>query len=95
MEIRYSKHILLRLKMRGIPYELPRVVYEKAKQRFKDTETDLEIAVLRTSYLGKQRDIAVTYRTYSAYILLITIHPLKSGQLENRVRLGRWKEIHN
>lgn len=93
MEIKYSKHLLVRLKMRGIPYELPRIVYEEGRRCFKDTETDLEIKILHTFYFGKQRDIALTYRAYSTHVLLITIHPLKSGQLENRIRSGRWKEI--
>lgn len=85
--------MLVRLKMRGIPYELPRIVYEEGRRRFKDTETDLEIAILRTLYFGKHREVALTYRTYSTYVLLITIHPLKSGQLKNRISSGRWKKV--
>lgn len=92
MEIRYSNHLLVRLKMRGIPYELPRIVYQRTRRRFYDVQSDLEIAVLLVMYLGKRRHAAVAYRVYPAYVLLITIHPLKPRQLENRIASGRWKE---
>lgn len=93
MEVRYSKHLEVRLKMRGLSYDLPRIVFERAEKRFRDSLSGLDAAVLRTKYFGKRRDIMVAYRAYRNYILLITIHPLKPGQLENRVRSGRWKEI--
>ena len=93
MAIRYSNHLLVRLKMRGIPYELPRIVYQNAIRRFLDTQSDLFIAVLRTAYFGKRHEVAVVYRKDAGDILLITIHPLKSNQLTNRTRSGRWKEI--
>ncbi|MBI2121941.1 MAG: hypothetical protein HYT98_02355 [Candidatus Sungbacteria bacterium] len=93
MEVRYSQHLEIRLTMRGIPHELPRIVYENAKRRFHDTDSDLDIAVLRTAFYGRQRDVVVAYRIYSDYVLLITIHPLKEGQFENRIRSGRWTEI--
>lgn len=93
MEIRYSKHLLLRLNIRGIPEELPRFVYGKARRRFLDAETGLRIAIMRVRLYGKMRHIAVSYRPYGDTILLVTIHPLKAHQLENRITSGRWKEI--
>ena len=93
MEVRYSKHLMVRLEMRGIPYELPRIIYDRAKRKFYDTQSNLEIAVLRTKYFSKFHDITVAYRKYQDYILLITIHPLKRHQVENRIRSGRWKQL--
>lgn len=93
MEIRYSNHLLVRLKMRGIRYELPRLVYQNAARHFHDIQSDLRIAVFRTEYFGKRREVMVAYRVYSSYVLLITIHPLKPNQLENRIRSGRWKQF--
>ena len=93
MEIQYSDHLLVRLKMRGIPQELPRIVYQKAERRFYDTQSELEIAVLQTKYFGKSRPIMVAYRSHPNHVLLITIHPLKVNQLENRIESGRWEEI--
>ena len=93
MQIRYSKHLVLRIKMRGIPYELPRIVYMMARRHFRDVPSDLKIAAYRTEYSGKLRELALTYRAYPSHILLVTIHPLKPNQLENRIRSGRWEEI--
>ncbi len=79
--------------MRGIPEELPRIVYERAQKRFFDVQSGLEIAVLRTLFNAKVRDVAVAHRKDADTVLLVTVHPLKSGQLENRIRSGRWKKI--
>lgn len=94
MEIRYSRHLEVRLEMRGIPYELPRIVFQNASRRFYDAHSNLNSAILRVEYFGKKRDIAVAYRVCATYVLLVTIHPLKANQSENRLRSGRWKEIH-
>ncbi len=79
--------------MRGIPYELPRIVYIRARRRFHDVQSDLDIAVHRTEYCGKLRELALTYRSHPSHILLITIHPLKPNQLQNRIQSRRWQEI--
>lgn len=79
--------------MRGIPYELPRIIYIHARRHFRDMQSDLEIAVYRTEYSGRVRELAITYRIYSLHVLLITIHPLKPNQLNNRIRSGRWREM--
>lgn len=93
MEIRYSKHLLTRLRIREIPETLPRLIMVKARRRFFDTETDLEIAVARAKFAGKLREVMVAYRRDGDDMLLITIHPLKLHQLKNRIASGRWKPI--
>ncbi|MEK7187350.1 MAG: hypothetical protein AAB691_00710 [Patescibacteria group bacterium] len=93
MTIRYSDHLRVRITMRGIPENMPRIVFSRAERKFYDTATGLHIALSRMRYFGKLRDLAVTYREEDGDILLITIHPLKAGQLENRLRSGRWKLI--
>lgn len=93
MEIRYSGHLKLRLKMRGIPEDMPRIIFLRARKRFLDMATNLEIAVLLTDYLGKRRQVAVAYRKEGNITRLITIHPLKLRQLDNRLRSGRWKAL--
>lgn len=93
MEIRFSEHLLVRLAMRGIPQNVPQDIVRTARRRFFDAQSHLEIAVAKKRLYGRMRDLAVTYRRESNYILLITIHPLKSGQLENRARSRRWIPI--
>ena len=91
MKIRYSGHLLTRLRMRDIPEHIPRLVYGKATRRFFDTETGHAIAVSHIAFFGKERDVAVTYREDHGEVLLITIHPLKQNQIDNRLKTGRWK----
>jgi len=41
----------------------------------------------------KNNDIMVPYRHEDVDIKLLTIHPLKEGQKENRIQSGRWRKI--
>ena len=80
--------------MREIPYGLPKVVFERGEQRCYDMKEEVEIAILRASLYGRKREIMIAYRREKTYIVFITIHPLKKGQLKNRLASGRWKLIH-
>jgi hypothetical protein len=91
--IQYSRHLALRLKLRGIPHTLPRLVYQSAKRRFLDRATGLRIAVRTAPLRGKRREIAVVYEEKNGKVLLITIHPLKVHQVKNRVESGRWQLV--
>lgn len=93
MEIRYSQHLLQRLLLRQINTSLPRQIFENANERFEDTETGHFIAVGRETLYGKQRDIMVAYHSAGTNVKLLTIHPLKEGQKEQRVASGRWRRI--
>ena len=93
MQIKYSRHIESRLALRKIEYDLPRRIYENAEERFRDTETGHTIAVMRAALYGKERDIMVAYRYVDADVKLLTIHPLKVGQMKNRIQSGRWRKI--
>ncbi len=93
MQIKYSKHIETRIALRKIEYDLPKRIYENAKERFTDTETGHTIAVMQAVLYDKERDIMVAYKHEDEDVKLLTIHPLKEGQKENRIRSGRWREI--
>jgi len=93
MQIKYSRHIETRIAMRKIEYSLPQRIYENAKEQFVDTETGHTIAVMKSVLYGKERDIMVAYRHEDADVKLLTIHPLKEGQKENRIQSGRWRKI--
>ena len=90
MQIKYSRHIETRLILRKIEHDLPKHIVETAKERFIDTETGHTIAVMKAVIYGKERDIMVAYRHEDANVKLLTIHPLKEGQKENRIASGRW-----
>ena len=92
-EITYSQHLEFRLKLRLMPRELPRTIYQESEERYLDIVTGLNIAVGVADYQGKMRELAVAFRKDNNRINLITIHPLKSNQKLRRVILGRWRKI--
>ncbi|MBI5055913.1 MAG: hypothetical protein HZB61_04780 [Nitrospirae bacterium] len=93
MQIKYSRHIETRMALRNIEYDLPKVIYESAEERFLDTESGHTIAIKKVKIYGKERDVMVAYRHEDAEVKLLTIHPLKEGQKENRIQSGRWRKI--
>ena len=86
-------HIEIRIAMRKIEYNLPKEIFKNAEERFIDEETGHTIAVKKAVLYGKERDIMVAYRHEDIDIKLLTIHPLKEGQKENRIQSGRWRKI--
>ncbi len=93
MEIKYSKHIKTRIELRKIDYNLPKMIFENAEERFIDTETGHTIAVSNVMMYSKDRDVMVAYNFEGENVKLLTIHPLKEGQKENRIKSGRWRRI--
>lgn len=93
MELQYTEHLKLRMKLRDIPYAMPKKVYEEAEERYYDTSTSYHIAIKKLNYAGKIRTMAVTYNKHGNKIEIITIHPIKEGQKEKRISSGRWMRI--
>ena len=93
MKVLYTDHIKNRLKLRKIEYDLPKKIFEQAKERYLDKETGHSIAIMKTVFCGKIKEIMVAYVTEEDDVKLLTIHPLKAGQKENRIKSGRWREI--
>jgi len=93
LQAKYSKHLKTRIKLRNIDYELPQQIFEEAKERFVDTETGHTIAVSNVIIYGKRRDVMVAYNYEEGDVNLLTIHPLKEKQKENRIKSGRWRRL--
>ncbi len=93
MKVLYTDHIKNRLGLRKIEYDLPKEIFEQAKERYLDKETGHSIAVMRAVFCGKIKEIMVAYVIEQADVKLLTIHPLKAGQKENRIESGRWRKI--
>ncbi len=92
MRVKYSTHLENRLVLRKIPRDLPLRIFEQADERFIDEETGNYIAVKRVEILGKERDMIVVYDQKGEEVEIITIHPLKESQKENRLQSGRWRK---
>jgi len=50
MEIKYTAHLEFRLKIRNIPYDLPRKIFEVAQERYYDTITKHFIAIHQAKF---------------------------------------------
>jgi hypothetical protein len=93
MNIKYSKHIQIRLALRKIDHDLPRQIFEEATERYADTETGHTIAVGKALLYEKERDVMVAYTFEGEDVKLLTIHPLQEGQKGNRIKSGRWRKL--
>lgn len=82
-----------RLILRGISHDLPYQVYEQSDERYYDIETGHTVATMSTIIYGKMREVMVAYDIEEQTVRLLTIHPLKQGQKENRVKSGRWRRL--
>jgi hypothetical protein len=89
--IEYSKHLETRLKLRGIDRHLPRRIFDESQARYLDCETGYGVAVMSVQLAGKTRDVMIAYENRENAVTIITIHPLKAGQVDNRVAKGRWR----
>ena len=74
--------------MRRIDRNLAEKIFEQAQERYLDTATGHLIAVMNIDLYNKQRDVMIAYITDEKRTKLLTIHPLKYGQKENRILSG-------
>jgi len=93
MRIIYTSHLEFRLKIRNIPYDLPRKVFQQTKERYYDTLTKHYIAIHEVEFEGKNREVALTYDKEKDFIAIITLHPIKLYQKQSRINSGRWKKL--
>jgi hypothetical protein len=93
METIYSEHLLHRLVLRKIDQGLPRMIFEQSVEHYDDKEKGHRIALIEADLYGKLREVMVAYVIEGDCAKLLTIHPLKEGQKENRIVSGRWRRI--
>ena len=92
-DIHYSKHLQTKLTLRNIPVELATDIYRDADERFSDKQTGYMVAVKQVEIYGHQREVMIAYEEEGETVVIITVHPLKKGQKENRVVTGRWVKL--
>lgn len=80
--------------LRKIEYDLPRKIFEQSDERYFDKETGYSVATMKVEIYNKTREVMVAYVVEGETAKLLTIHPLKEGQKENRVNAGRWRKLH-
>ena len=92
MRIDYTAHLEFRLKIRDIPHDLPRKIFQQAREHYYDNLTNHYIAVHKIEIGGKIREMALTYDKEKDLVELITVHPIKPYQKQSRIISGRWKK---
>ena len=92
-EICYAEHLELRIKLRDLPYSLPKIIYQTVRERYFDAETQKLIALKHVKYKGKVREFMVAYIEDEERALIITIHPLKEHQKLSRIKSDRWRVL--
>jgi len=93
MKIKYSDHIINRMQLRKIEHGLPKKIVIESNERYIDSETGHTIALMVVDLYNKNREVMVAYIVEENSAKLLTIHPLKQGQKENRIKSGRWRRI--
>jgi len=93
LKITYSKHLEQRLSLRGIDYNLPKRVFLESHDKYIDLENGHFIAVMQVELYNKPREVMTAYVAEEDIARLLTIHPLKMGQKENRIKSGRWRRL--
>ena len=92
-KVYYTSHLKLRIRLRSIPQYLPKRIYQESRERYYDRETSHYIAIKEVEFKGKVRDMAITYTETSERIEIITVHPLRTYQKHQRIKIGRWKRL--
>ncbi len=93
MILKYSEHLENRLKLRKIDYDLPVTIIEQSTERYYDQETKYYVAIMEVNLYNKKRNVMVAFDYEDDVVKLLTIHPIKEGQKENRIINGRWRKV--
>ena len=89
-KINYTEHLKLRLKIRKIPKNYPKLIYKNPGQTFYDAYEDNLIAVKKLKYNDKLRNMMIAFEKEGKVINILTIHPITDEKIRNRVLNKRW-----
>lgn len=88
--IEYRPHLKLRLELRKIPEDYPRIIYQTPEQKYYDVTEKYYIAIKKLRYNKKMRSMMIAYEPKGQVIEIITIHPIEEEKIINRLVRGRW-----
>ena len=93
VKVKYTTHLKVKMVVRGVPKDLPAIVFHEAEGRFRDGTTGHYVALKEASYSGKRRLIMVAYDIKDDVVEIITVHPIGGRQVEARINSGRWIRV--
>ncbi len=88
--VRFTDHLKVRLHIRRVPEDYPRLVYQEPEERYYDTEEGRFIAIKRLFYNGKVRPMMIAYEEGDSVAVIVTIHPMTEEKIVNRLIRARW-----
>ncbi len=86
----YTSHLELRLKIRKIPYDYPKIIFNQPEQKFFDTAEKTYISIKKLKYSKRERLMMIAYERKNNTVEIITIHPIKEEKIINRTISRRW-----
>jgi hypothetical protein len=89
----YTSHLEFRLEKRQISADIPSRIYRDSKERYYDSATGHTIAIGRLDYSGREREVMIAYDEFEDRIEIVTVHPLKWVQKQQRIKSKRWAKI--
>lgn len=89
-KVLYTDHLKLRLKVRNIPNEYPKLIYKNPEQKYYDVVERKFIAIKKLKYNNKTRDMMIAYEEKNEVIEIVTIHPITEEKIINRTINERW-----
>lgn len=92
MKIVYRPHLTRRLQERNIPISYPKKIFQAREEEYFDTITKHRIAIKKLFYAGRLRNMAISYDIIGESAEIITIHPIKQSEIQNKIEVGRWEE---
>lgn len=90
MKLIYTDHLKLRLRIRKIPENYPKDIYESPEQSFYDNSEGKFIRIKKLYYNKKERNMMIVFNKSGSEIEIITIHPITDEKIINRVMSNRW-----
>ena len=89
---KYTEHLKLRLKVRKIPEEYPKKIYENPDQKLFDNLEGTFISIKKLPYNTKVRNMMIAYEEKNEEINIITIHPISEEKIINKIISKRWSK---